>query len=193
MQGIMGLVIHDAKVWFTSDTHFGGQRTLELSKRPFKSIKEMNDTIVKNWNRVVGEEDTVIHLGDFGTYQVVEKLNGNILLLCGNYEYTDIERHKSFEEYRDRLLKLGFWDVLQHKTITVNDKSHNITIPVTHCPSDCRKDIFNLFGHIHKLCMVKRYGLNVGVDCHNFTPIDMETVLFWKTGIEKHYDENVFD
>ena len=40
--------------------------------------------------------------------------------------------------------------------------------------------------------MVKRNGLNVGVDCHNFRPIDVETIEFYRTAIEKFYDENVF-
>lgn len=30
------------RIWFTSDTHFGSERTLRLSKRPFNSVEEMN-------------------------------------------------------------------------------------------------------------------------------------------------------
>mgnify|MGYP001387686297 CR=1 FL=1 len=51
-------------VWFTSDTHFGQQRTLELSRRPFKDVAEMDNTMVKNWNNLVSPKDTVYHLGD---------------------------------------------------------------------------------------------------------------------------------
>ena len=51
----------------------------------------------------------------------------------------------------------------------------------------------NFFGHIHKLCMIKQYGLNVGVDCHNFYPIDLETVLFYHNAILNHYDIEVFE
>jgi hypothetical protein len=40
--------------------------------------------------------------------------------------------------------------------------------------------------------MVRKNGLNVGVDCHNFTPIDISTVLFYKEAIEKYYDYEVF-
>ena len=49
-----------------------------------------------------------------------------------------------------------------------------------------------MFGHIHKLQMVKKNGLNVGVDCHNFKPISLEEVLWYKNAIENHYDINVF-
>ena len=64
---------------------------------------------------------------------------------------------------------------------------------MTHKPEDCNKDRFNLFGHIHGLQKVKRYGLNVGVDCHYFKPINLEEVLWWKNAIENYYDNNVFD
>jgi hypothetical protein len=40
--------------------------------------------------------------------------------------------------------------------------------------------------------MVKRNGLNVGVDCHQFTPIDLSVVKFYYDAITKHYDHNVF-
>ena len=35
-------------LYFTSDTHFGSERTLELSRRPFNSVFEMDETIIKN-------------------------------------------------------------------------------------------------------------------------------------------------
>lgn len=54
------------KFFFTSDTHFGEQRTLELSRRPFQNTAEMDKTIIDNWNKKVGKDDVVYHLGDFG-------------------------------------------------------------------------------------------------------------------------------
>ena len=41
--------------------------------------------------------------------------------------------------------------------------------------------------------MVKRFGINVGMDCHNFYPIDMQTVLFYHNGILHYYDYEVFN
>ena len=38
--------------WFaTSDTHFGAERTLELSRRPFRNVGEMDLTLISNWNK----------------------------------------------------------------------------------------------------------------------------------------------
>ena len=81
-------------IWFTSDTHFGSQGTLKLSKRPFESVEEMDKAMIENWNEVVDKNDIIFHLGDFGNYEVVNKLNGNIVLILGNYEEIDKENGK---------------------------------------------------------------------------------------------------
>jgi hypothetical protein len=54
------------------------------------------------------------------------------------------------------------------------------------------EDTFGLFGHVHKLVMIKKCGINVGADLHYFTPIDMDTVLFYHNAALHYYDENVF-
>lgn len=54
-----------AKVFFTSDTHFTHANIIRFCSRPFKNVEEMDETMIANWNRVVGENDIVFHLGDF--------------------------------------------------------------------------------------------------------------------------------
>lgn len=171
-----------SKIWFTSDTHFGSKRTLELSKRPFETVNEMDSTIIDNWNSVVGINDTVFHLGDFGNYNIVKELNGKIILIRGNYE-----RNISFPICT--LLEYGFVDVWDEYSSEIEGYYMNLA----HEPSKVKdKEGINLFGHIHKLCMIKTYGLNVGMDCHNFMPIDLETVLFYYNAIKNYYDDEVF-
>lgn len=172
-------------IWFTADTHFSHERTLELSKRPFKTVEEMDNTIIKNWNAVVGKDDTVYHLGDFGNYKIREKLNCNICLVLGNYERDDINKGIITLDY----LLNNFESVYQQIHIAnINNKQYQMV----HKPLNGTNEEFKLFGHIHKLQMVKRNGLNVGVDCHNFTPINIETVEFYRNAIENYYDEEVF-
>lgn len=75
--------------FFTSDTHFGHQRTLEFSRRPFADVASMDAALIANWNAIVQPGDTVYHLGDFGAQECldyVSKLNGKIIFLPGNYE-----------------------------------------------------------------------------------------------------------
>lgn len=202
-----------SKVWFTSDTHFGSQRTLELSKRPFNSVEEMDKEIIRRWNEVVDKEDTIFHLGDFGDFGIAKKLNGHIKLICGNYDMNEFgcstENHisnlhakemdydllkKVCDTCSDLESKGGFTRVfyacseslpLKHETIS--ERIFGIHEPIYKKESE-----FTLFGHIHKLQMVKKNGLNVGTDCHNFYPIDLDTVLFYKNGIDNVFREDVF-
>lgn len=53
------------EMWFTSDTHFCQQRTLDLSKRPFFDLSNMDCTLISNWNKRITMQDDVIHAGDF--------------------------------------------------------------------------------------------------------------------------------
>lgn len=179
-----------SKIWFTSDTHFNQKRTLDLSKRPFANVTEMNRVLVTNWNETVKSDDIVYHLGDFGDYKFREYLNGNIILIKGNYERNDKEEFKMTEHYFNQCYEIMY-------SVCIPNKESVYFLNMTHEPN--RLKIFsiddnhiNLFGHVHKLCMIKSYGINVGVDCHNFKPIDLETVLFYHNGIFNYYDKDVF-
>jgi len=178
------------KALFTSDTHFGQQRTLELSRRPFPSVEAMDAAIISNWNTVVGPDDVVFHLGDFGDPSVISKLRAKkIWLLPGNYDTPDV-----VEELIDLDDRVGILVAHPFPLSSPDDfeelprKVYLIHEPET--ADDVSK--FYLYGHIHQLQMVKRNGLNVGVDCHQFYPIDWETVSFYYTAIKDHYDRNVF-
>ena len=52
--------------YFISDTHFGDSRALELSKRPYNSVENMDYDMTLKWNTTVKPIDTVYHLGDLG-------------------------------------------------------------------------------------------------------------------------------
>ena len=54
-----------SRVFFTSDTHFNHTNIIRFCNRPFKDVTHMNETIIANWNSVVGPDDIIFHLGDF--------------------------------------------------------------------------------------------------------------------------------
>lgn len=175
------------KIFFTSDTHFGSDRHIELSKRPFMNVYEMDYAFISNWNKTVFANDVVFHLGDFGEIDTMRFLNfGSMFYLKGNYERNDPN-----------------FLVTDSRVFVDNTPSHHLMelfiggdkVCCTHEPiSDTLNTDaqFYLFGHIHEKGMCKRNGLNVGVDAHDYTPVSLETVMFYKNAIEKHYDENVF-
>lgn len=84
-----------SREFFTSDTHFGAERTLELSKRPFMNVEDMDWTMVERWNTKVPPKAIVWHLGDFGDRSYLKYLNGDIRLVCGNYEIKEKSEKKS--------------------------------------------------------------------------------------------------
>ena len=186
------------KMFFTSDTHFGSQRTLELSKRPFTSVEEMDEEMVKRWNSVVGPDDVVVHLGDFGKFDIRKRLNGKLILIQGNYE--EEMKNEAVLEALNPTDAYIVGDGDQHAFIDFNHAG--CVYNLTHRPVDCyMSDLlshdyskyFSLFGHIHGRQFIKKFGIDVGVDCNHFYPIDWERVEFFQNAIVKgYYDENVF-
>lgn len=80
--------------YYTSDTHFHHPRILAMSGRPFNDIAEHDETLIRNWNAVVGPDDLVFHLGDFAfglgdvarVRELFFRLNGRKRLVIGNHD-----------------------------------------------------------------------------------------------------------
>jgi calcineurin-like phosphoesterase family protein len=171
-----------SKIWFTSDTHFGSMKTLIKAARPFKTTNSMDKEIIRNWNYLVKPGDTVYHCGDFGDYSILNKLNGEVILIMGNHERKE-------EMSVSQLLSYGFKEVYETDTI-VNVEGNEFHL--CHEPSKHDPNMFNLFGHIHNFQMVLAFGINVGVDCHHFRPIDLERILLFKRIKENGYKGEQF-
>lgn len=185
LQMVRKLMSARGEIFFTSDTHFGSQRALELSRRPFDSVNDMNVALVSNWNRLIRSYDTVYHLGDFGDISFINQLKGNIHLIMGNYEEEEIKKDS---HYFDKLKK-SFASIEANKTLELINGE---TIFLSHKPSGSNMNMFNAFGHIHGKQKCKIFGLDVGVDAHNYRPISEKTFLFYKDAIDHHYDDEVF-
>lgn len=52
-------------IFFNADTHLSYDPIIRFCDRPFSNAGEMDETLVTNWSRRVGPEDTVFHLGGF--------------------------------------------------------------------------------------------------------------------------------
>lgn len=203
----MGSVrLHDfgdgSNVFFTSDTHFCHGKIVELSHRPFSSPEEMNEVLIDNWNKVVGKNDTIFHLGDFcfgGTTKwtsVLNRLNGNKWLIMGNHDFKNL--NESVVPY--------FMEVTQQMRIYID----GWTIYLNHFPFLCFGGSYNLdrkigqlFGHVHSNDMQDRPDMkrmeylfptqyDVGVDNNGYSPISWKQVKkIFERNIEKYYLNNV--
>lgn len=180
------------KIFFTSDTHFSSERKIKLKQTPFESVEQMNYEQVKRWNSVVRKNDIVYHLGDFGDYDFVKKLNGKVILILGNYEENEIKQNKTtFKQFKDKLINLGFYDVIQNGK-KLNIKDLKTPLYLTHKPTNCKKGMINLFGHVHTLKPVNENGFNVCVNYYDFTPVSLETIKSNIKFAKNFADKDVF-
>ena len=107
-----------SKLWFTSDSHFGQERSRIVSKRPYETVEEMTQDMIDKWNKEVGKDDIVYHCGDFGLYEYRKFLNGKIILICGNYEdnISDEELYKyGFDEVHRDSYSIKYNDTIIEK------------------------------------------------------------------------------
>jgi calcineurin-like phosphoesterase family protein len=189
--------------FFTSDTHFGSERTLELSVRPFKNVEEMDWTMIERWNQVVRPNSKVYHLGDFGNLDMVKYLNGQILLVLGNYEKKDIQEKYDgdIKKYGEVLCEKGFNqfsdEPFETDLYTSFEDSQKITLGHEPIATNNARLKFGtkyaLFGHIHGLQKIKPFGINIGVDCNNFTPCRAsKEVRFFLNALDEGFDEEVW-
>lgn len=79
------------KVFFTSDLHFGHANVIRFDNRPFETVEEMNEELIRRWNAKVGKGDLVYVLGDLiwrmqDSAALIRRLNGQIILIKGNHD-----------------------------------------------------------------------------------------------------------
>jgi calcineurin-like phosphoesterase family protein len=167
----------------TADTHFGHSKSLSFIQpdgsplRPFDSVEEMDETMVANWNAVVGPRDTVYHLGDVviprASLKILDRLNGRKILVRGNHDQgplKDFSRY--FEDVRGAFFHPG-------------DSTMRGGLIFTHIPvhPSCLTGHYlgNVHGHLHCHQIItdgevdRRY-YNCCVERNDFTPVPLETI-----------------
>ena len=170
------------RLFFTSDTHFGHRNIIKYCQRPFSCIEEMDDALIANWNRVVGKDDIIFHLGDFAMggsaewSRLLQKLNGKIYLILGNHDMKTIGAGFSRLE-----------GVAMQMLINVKGQ----IIYLNHYPFLCYggayRNTWQLYGHVHtchanrgldvpRLKMLMPMQYDVGVDNNNYRPVSFEQV-----------------
>jgi len=181
-------------VFFTSDTHFQHKNIMKYCDRAFNTTEEMDEKMIRNWNKVVGSNDIVFHLGDFifhrtnnvtrqkeETTAFLSSLNGKKHLVIGNHDGRGTRNADGWEDVHDMLQVKCFGEqsiILCHYAMVVGRSSHH--------------GYWHLFGHSHgtlgrvddfhsgqsavaELLKVRK-AFDVGVDSWNYTPLSFEQV-----------------
>ena len=150
--------------FFTADLHLNHFPIIQYTNRPFKSLDEMNEELIKRWNAVVPQGGLVYVIGDLiwgtgrgysthGTVDILHRLNGNIFLIEGSQKgFQKIVATSPLKKIRID----GQDVVLCHYCMKTWQRSHF--------------DSWHLFGHSHNRLKPEGKSLDVGVDGHNYYP-----------------------
>jgi len=178
--------------YFISDTHFGHRNVIHFCNRPFRTIEEMNSSIIERWNEIVTDGDRVFVLGDVFLCSpdigklCIEKLNGYKVLIEGNHDLGAKkmlwagfdESHKSY----DYKMPDGRLVLLEHH-------------PIPDCMLDEKYDLM-LHGHIHLSDRVRGKKINMSCDIWDFKPIPVSVLQNLKledTKEDEFVDFNISD
>jgi calcineurin-like phosphoesterase family protein len=157
-------------VYFTSDTHFGDHRTLNIYKRPFASVAEMDARMVAGWNETVRPEDEVWHLGDFARKlsdvpELLERLNGRKHLVRGNNDSPRIAEAP------------GWGSVCDYRELVLGERRLVLCHYAFRTWNGQHRGAINLHGHSHGRMKPFPRQFDVGVDPRDFRPVTLDQLL----------------
>jgi calcineurin-like phosphoesterase family protein len=137
------------KTWVTSDLHFGHANIKKFcpeTRGRFRDVEHMRETMIGEWNQLVGQDDTVYILGDVAFLPAVEavaimhRLHGRKILIEGNHDrklLNDPAFRACFDQVHNylRLTHNGQLVILFHYPIAEFDQMHRGAV--------------HLHGHLH--------------------------------------------
>ena len=164
-------------LYFTGDTHFGDPRVLALDRRPFSSLQLHDEMLIQFWNRTVGPDDEVWHLGDFARTGSAEKvdallcqLHGRKHLIIGNNDNAGT-------------VAASGWSSTQHYAEL---SAGGTLLILCHYPfltwNQMGKKSINLHGHSHGRLKGSARQYDVGVDARDFCPVSLQQLLHGRSG-----------
>ena len=171
-------------IYYIGDMHLGHKNVIKYDDRPFDSIEEMDETLIKNWNSVVTDEDDVYIIGDFiyrsshvATYYL-KQLKGHKHLIIGNHDLKTLEDEKACE-YFDSIERLGY----------IKDGDADIVMchyPIAEWNGKRRKKnkSYHVYSHIHNrrdetygFMIRQKNSLNAGCMINNYAPAILEQLI----------------
>lgn len=190
------------KIFFTADTHFGHENAIKFDNRPFDSVEEMDEELIRRWNQKVGKGDLVYVLGDMiwktrndDAPTLIKRLNGQIILIKGNHD-----RFLHNAKAKNALAGVKDYDDI---CVTLEDgTTRRVIISHFYMPFyvGYRYQAIHLHGHSHgsEECMqeelIKRTlaangfvtrAYNVGCMHWNYEPVTLDEILRYEDMISK--------
>ena len=164
--------------YFTSDTHFGHINILRHCRRPFASIKEMDEALLEKWAELKAN-DSLFHLGDVakGNFDQlaavisrIRKISCKKYLIPGNHDMNFLN-----------LYAMAFTICpLVHHIGVQRKKVETVHLILSHYPlytwERREKGYLQLYGHVHSRFLGNKLQTDVGVDAWDYAPVTLEQI-----------------
>ena len=187
------------RLWFTSDTHYNHANICRATTnwtgadnltRDFSSLDRMNDELVYWINSYVGQDDILIHLGDwsFGGFESIKAFRDrivckNVHLVLGNHDH-HIQRNKDNVQSLFSSVHEYLYLEVKRPGRSKKEAMDRFTFVCMHYPiaswNNMNNGVIHLHGHVHlpiNLRVADGKAMDVGVDGNCMAPISMEDVL----------------
>lgn len=176
-------------IFVTSDLHRGHRNILKYCNRPYNSLEEMEDGIVRAWNQQVRSDDDLVYiLGDLSidnnkerNSNFLKRLRGKKVVIKGNHDETALLNY---------LVKEG---IIESWHYALEVKYEGCKYFLSHFPVVNPRGMFNsntyysIHGHLHG---VKRFytalnSIDVGWDVFQY-PVPLSSIPAWiERGVNK--------
>lgn len=134
--------------------------------RKFSDIYHHDEFIISNWNKTVGPDDKVYHLGDVGFISftkmkaIFDRLNGTKILIKGNHDNYKLSQYAQI-----------FKDIRAYHVLDRFVLSH---VPIH--PNSLDRWAANIHGHLHSNTIDDPKYINICVEHTYYTPVDFEDI-----------------
>ena len=154
--------------WVWSDLHLGHENIIRYTNRPFADVEEMNASLYANWDDAVGEDDTLIFVGDVAmrtalcdaTWQRIREGPGRAkILVIGNHDLTGSGR------FARRRLRRHLLRALHRRRRAARLHAH----AAGGGPDGCA----NVHGHTHDAVPTRSPHINVSVEQLAYRPVPL--------------------
>lgn len=194
-------LLPNQKLWFTSDTHYNHSNICAATTnwaispedyrvRDFKTLDQMNDTLVNNINHLIREDDILIHLGDwsFGGFESIAEFRNrivckNVHIVLGNHDHHILNNKNNIQTLFTSVHQYLFLSVSLPQ-VSRNQKTDKYNFVCMHYPiaswQDMNHGAIHLHGHTHlspKHRVHTGRAMDVGVEGNNLDPIEMNEIL----------------
>ncbi|NOZ20012.1 MAG: metallophosphoesterase [Planctomycetes bacterium] len=150
-------------LFFTADEHYGHAHIIHLCGRPFRTVEEMDEELIRRHNAVVKDSDLVVHVGDFTlknksrAKSYISRLKGEHVFLRGSHDRWLKEAHEIWEKEI-----AGEYVVVCHYAMRVWPRSHY--------------NSWQLYGHSHGRLDPIGKQWDIGVDNNDYYPVSFERI-----------------